>query len=153
MTVDPKTTFLANSSIVKAELQSIALQITEASASLSPTALSDSVLASWRAQGVVSEADSVSIRASVAAAIPPGASGAAPVINFQAIVDMIAALELILSAPPATPSSGLSAIDASVASNIPVSVTHAGNPGQFYIDGTSAFWLCVSASRWVRLLM
>lgn len=150
MTTDPKTTFLANSSIVKTELRSIATQITEASASLSPTALSDNVLASWRTQGVVSEADSVSIRAAVAAAIPPGASGSAPVINFQAIVDMIAALELILSAPP---SSGLSAIDASVPGNIPVSVTHAGNPGQFYIDGTAAFWLCVSASRWVRLLM
>jgi hypothetical protein len=136
---DPKATFLAKAAIVKTELQ--ALATATASAHTKTKSLSESVIAEWQAKGVLTETDAAAIRQNMPTpSVQP--------MNTQAMVDMIAAMEDIVESLGSSSGFSLSEVSAP-----PASVTAPGNPGQFYIQGTSLFWLCVRTNFWVKLAM
>lgn len=136
---DPKATFLAKATIVKSELQSLATAA--AGAQSGSSNLTESVISAWQAQGVLTESDAAAIRQNMP--VPTTQP-----MNFQAIVDMIAAMEEIVEGLGSSSGFSLSEVSAQ-----PESVTAPGNPGQFYIQGVSVFWLCVRTNFWVKLAM
>jgi len=138
MTDDPKATFLAKAAIVRTELQ--ALATASSSAQSKTNNLTESVIAEWKAKGVLTDSDAAAIRQNMPTpSVQP--------MNTQAMVDMIAAMEDIVESLGSNSGFSLSEVSAQ-----PASVTAAGNPGQFYNQGT-VFWLCVRTNFWVKLAM
>lgn len=136
---DPKATFLAKATIVKSELQSLAEAVADAESRSSN--LTESVIDAWQAQGVLTESNAAAIRQNMP--VPTTQP-----MNFQAIIDMIAAMEEIVEGLGSSSGFSLSEVSAQ-----PASVTAPGNPGQFYIQGVSALWLCLRTNFWVKLYM
>jgi hypothetical protein len=137
---DPKETFLQKAEIVKSELQTIADSINSTGQTFGP-ASSQNILAAWQAEGVLTSDNAAELQSGLSTL--PSAPSA---INFQAIIDMITSLEEILEQDSG---SGTSLSEVAV---MPASKTAPGSPGQFYVEGVAAFWLCVAENRWVRLI-
>jgi hypothetical protein len=136
---DPKATFLTKAAIVKGELQTLATA--SATAQTNSSNLTESVISQWKAKGVLTDQDAAAIRQNMP--VPTTQP-----MNYQAIVDMIAAMEDIVESLGSNSGFSLSEVTAQ-----PASVTAPGNPGQFYIQGTALFWLCVRSNYWVKLTM
>lgn len=136
---DPKVTFLEKSAIVKTQLQILAESTADAQANTSN--ITDRVIDQWRAEGVLTDEDIVTIRQNIP--VPDTQP-----LNIQAMVDMIGAMEQIVEQMGSNSGFSLSEV-----ATQPASTTAPGNPGQFYIQAGSLFWLCVRTNFWVKLSM
>jgi len=138
---DPKATFTQKAAEVKSALQTMADAVQQ-SQSAGP-ASTESVISQWKAKGVLTAENESEVRAKLPTVL--NNSGQQP-MNVQPMIDMITAMEDIVA------SLGTSGFSLSEVETKPASAAATGTPGQFYIEGVVAVWLCLRTNFWVRLI-